>query len=141
MASTLIDRLREREWRLTAQRRVVAQVLTGEHVHLTAETVHARARAVLPEISLATVYNTLNELVVMGELREVQAGDGPKRYDPNVTSDHQHLQCVRCGALWDVAPRGATGLGLPEYERHGFRLLNVDIVFRGVCPACSETAG
>jgi len=141
MASTLIDRLREREWRLTAQRRVVAQVLTGDHVHLTAETVHAQARAILPEISLATVYNTLNELVVMGELREVQAGDGPKRYDPNVTSDHQHLQCVRCGALWDVVPNGATELGLPDHEQHGFRLLNVDIVFRGLCPTCNNAPG
>ncbi len=141
MESALIDRLRGREWRLTAQRRVVAEVFTGDHVHLTAETVHAQARAVLPEISLATVYNTLNELVAMGELREVQSGDGPKRYDPNVTSDHQHLQCVRCGALWDVVPRGTTELGLPGDEQHGFRLLNVDIIFRGVCPTCNHAPG
>ncbi|MDP9075701.1 MAG: transcriptional repressor, partial [Actinomycetota bacterium] len=113
MPTTLLERLRQRDWRLTAQRRVIAEVLAGEHVHLTAESVHAQARAVLPEISLATVYNTLNELVVMGELREVQAGDGPRRYDPNVGSDHQHLQCIRCGALWDVVPSGAGGLGLP----------------------------
>jgi len=141
MEPTLIDRLRRREWRLTAQRRVVAEVLAGEHVHLTAETVHAQARAVLPEISLATVYNTLNELVIMGELREVQAGDGPRRYDPNVTTEHHHLQCVRCGALWDVVPEGTAEFGLPPEEQHGFRLLNVDIVFRGVCPACNDMSG
>ena len=48
---------------MTAQRRVVAEVLDGEHVHLTADEVHARAVAKLPEISRATVYNTLGELV------------------------------------------------------------------------------
>jgi len=136
----LIDRLRQREWRLTAQRRVVAEVLTGEHVHLTAEAVHGRARSLLPEISLATVYNTLNELVAMGEVREVQAGEGPRRYDPNVTSPHQHLQCVRCGALWDVEPSGAAGLGLPTEQLRGFRLMDVDIVFRGMCPDCDQGA-
>jgi Fe2+ or Zn2+ uptake regulation protein len=136
----LIDRLRQRDWRLTAQRRVVAQVLTGEHVHLTAEAVHGRARVLLPEISLATVYNTLNELVVMGEVREVQAGDGPRRYDPNVTSAHQHLQCVRCGALWDVEPAGTGDLALPVDQQRGFRLLDIDIVFRGMCPTCDQEA-
>jgi Fe2+ or Zn2+ uptake regulation protein len=136
----LIDRLRQREWRLTAQRRVVAEVLTGEHVHLTAEAVHGRARVLLPEISLATVYNTLNELVAMGEVREVQAGDGPRRYDPNVTTPHQHLQCVRCGALWDVEPTGAADLALTAEQQRGFRMLDVDIVFRGLCPDCGRSA-
>jgi Fur family ferric uptake transcriptional regulator len=134
----LIDRLRQRDWRLTTQRRVVAEVLAGEHVHLTAEAVHGRARAVLPEISLATVYNTLNELVAMGEVREVQAGDGPRRYDPNVVFPHQHLQCVRCGSLWDVEPDGAGALGLRHEQQRGFRMLGVDIVFRGLCPACDQ---
>jgi hypothetical protein len=78
----------------------------GEHVHLTAEAVHAAAQALLPEISLATVYNTLNELVNMGEVLEISDGNGPKRYDPNTTMAHQHLLCIRCGTLRDVAPKG-----------------------------------
>lgn len=134
----LIERLRQRDWRLTTQRRVVAEVLTGQHVHLTAEAVHGRARKVLPEISLATVYNTLNELVAIGEVREVAPGEGPRRYDPNVTSAHQHLQCVRCGVLWDVEPDGAASLGLSPDQQRGFRLLDVDIVFRGMCPECDQ---
>jgi|SRR5450759_2830065 Fe2+ or Zn2+ uptake regulation protein len=132
----LIDRLRDRGWRLSAQRRVVAEVLVGEHVHLTADDVHARAQAVLPEISLATVYNTLNELVAMGEVLQVAAGPGPKRYDPNSTTAHHHLVCVDCGAIRDVSPSGQNDLTLPQVERHGFDLLDVNIVFRGVCPDC-----
>src|SRR5580704_13953764 len=98
----LLVRLQSRRWRLTAQRRAVAEVLRGEHVHLSAEAIHDLARARLPEISIATVYNTLNELVAMGELLEVSAGSGPKRYDPNVTIAHQHLVCTSCGTLRDV---------------------------------------
>ena len=135
----LIDRLRERGWRLTSQRRVVAEVLAGEHVHLTAEAVHGAAQALLPEISLATVYNTLNELVAMGEVLEISVGDRPKRYDPNATVPHQHLQCVRCGTLRDVAPFGDDTLTLPPDQRHGFRIVGVDIMFRGLCPACAAS--
>ncbi|MGH9064667.1 MAG: Fur family transcriptional regulator [Acidimicrobiales bacterium] len=137
----LVERLRQRDWRLTAQRRVVAEVLAGEHVHLSAEAVHVLAQSRLPEISLATVYNTLNELVAMGEVLEVSAGVGPKRYDPNATVPHHHLVCVSCGALRDVTPLGEDGLGLSPVQRHGFRLLDVDIVFRGLCPACDGAAG
>ena len=133
----LAERLRERGWRLTAQRRVVAEVLVGEHVHLTAEAVHAAAQALLPEISLATVYNTLNELVNMGEVLEISDGNGPKRYDPNTTMAHQHLLCIRCGTLRDVAPKGEAGLTLSPDEQHGFQVVGVDIMFRGLCPACA----
>lgn len=138
--SELVQRLRDRGWRLTAQRRVVAEVLAGEHVHLTADAVYGRAQRVLPEISLATVYNTLNELVDMGEVLEIATGDGPKRYDPNTTATHHHLYCVGCGALRDVNPEGTDGLMLPAGQQHGFELLDVDIVFRGRCPDCRSTA-
>ena len=132
----LVERLKRRRWRLTPQRRVVAEVLAGEHVHLTADEVYGRARHRLPEISLATVYNTLNELVGMGEVLEIATGDGPKRYDPNTTVAHHHLHCVSCGALRDVNPEGADRLVLPPRQQHGFELLDVDIVFRGRCPRC-----
>jgi Fe2+ or Zn2+ uptake regulation protein len=138
--SELVQRLRDRGWRLTAQRRVVAEVLAGEHVHLTADAVYGLAQERLPEISLATVYNTLNELVDMGEVLEISAGDGPKRYDPNTTVPHHHLYCVDCGALRDVNPRGTDRLTLSDSEQHGFELIDTDIVFRGRCRDCRAAA-
>jgi Fur family transcriptional regulator, stress-responsive regulator len=138
--SDLLERLRARGWRLTPQRRVVAEVLHGEHVHLSAEAVHGRAQERLPEISLATVYNTLNELVVLGEVQEVTAGEGPKRYDPKVGDRHQHLVCVECKELLDVVPAGEEQLGLPPEEQHGYQILDVKLLFRGVCPACRVAA-
>lgn len=132
----MVQRLKDRGWKLTAQRRVVAEVLAGEHVHLTADAVYGRAQRLLPEISLATVYNALNELVAMGEVLEISTGLGPKRYDPNTTTPHHHLYCIECGALRDVTPEGTERLGLPPSERHGFELVDMDIVFRGRCPDC-----
>lgn len=118
----------------------MAQVLAGDHVHLSAESVHALATELLPEVSLATVYNTLNELVAMGEVNEVMVSGGPKRYDPNVTEHHQHLVCVQCGELRDVQPLGEADLRLPRRQGHGYRLLDVDIVFRGLCQRCRDEA-
>ncbi len=91
-------------------------------------------------MSLATVYNTLNELVAMGEVLEVTAGGGAKRYDPNVARRHQHLHCVSCNELRDVRPMGERSLRLPPAERHGYAILDVDVVFQGLCPRCRQHA-
>ncbi|WP_035845596.1 Fur family transcriptional regulator [Kitasatospora azatica] len=134
--SDLLERLRSRGWRLTAQRRVVAEVLDGDHVHLTADEVHARAVSRLPEISRATVYNTLGELVVLGEVLEVSTDGRAKRYDPNAHHSHQHLICSRCGTIRDVHPFGDPLSALPDAERFGFAVSGAEITYRGLCPDC-----
>ncbi len=137
MVKDLLGRLRQQPWRMTAQRRVVAEVLVGEHVHLTADDIYDRAVARLPEISRATVYNTLKELTDLGEILEVTIDGRAKRYDPNAKDPHQHLVCERCGLIRDVHPKAEADLTLPAGERHGFILTGVKIVFRGLCPRCA----
>jgi Fur family ferric uptake transcriptional regulator len=135
MEPSLLDRLRTRGYRLTAQRRVVAQVLEGENVHLTADEVHQQAAALLPEISRATVYSTLQQFAELGEVRELALDGRSKRYDPNVTPPHHHLVCDGCGVVYDVAHE----LAAPELtadDRHGMRVTSGEIVYHGTCPAC-----
>ncbi|MCX4744934.1 transcriptional repressor [Kitasatospora sp. NBC_01287] len=135
--SNLLERLRRRGWRMTAQRRVVAEVLGGDHVHLTADEVHARAARRLPEISRATVYNTLGELVSLGEVVEVSTDGRAKRYDPNAHHPHQHLVCSRCGTIRDVHPTGDPLADLPARERFGFTVLEAEVTYRGLCASCA----
>ncbi|WP_399880493.1 Fur family transcriptional regulator [Streptomyces sp. BBFR51] len=134
--SDLLERLRRRGWRLTAQRRVVAEVLDGDHVHLTADEVHTRAVGRLPEISRATVYNTLRELVSQGEVLEVSTDGRAKRYDPNAHRPHHHLLCTRCGSIRDVCPTGDPLSDLPQSETFGFTVSEVEVTYRGICPNC-----
>lgn len=133
----LLTRLRARPYRLTAQRRAVAQVLQGEHVHLTADEVHARAAAILPEISRATVYNALGELVDLGEVRRVDVDGRAVRYDPNVAGPHHHLVCRGCGLILDVPAIDGTVPTLPRGARHGFRVDDTEVTYRGLCPTCA----
>lgn len=135
--SDLLERLRGHGWRLTSQRRVVAEVLDGDHVHLTADEVHARAVTRLPEISRATVYNTLGEMVSLGEVMEVSTDGRAKRYDPNARHAHQHLICSGCGSIRDVHPQGDLIAALPAGERFGFVISGAEVTYRGLCPDCS----
>ncbi|MEU3744076.1 MULTISPECIES: Fur family transcriptional regulator [Streptomyces] len=135
--SDLLERLRARGWRMTPQRRVVAEVLGGDHVHLTADEIQARAAQRLPEISRAAVYNILGGLVLLGEVAEVSDQGRAKRYDPNAHAPHEHLVCSRCGTMRDVHPTGDPLAALPEEERFGFTVSAVEVTYRGLCPQCA----
>jgi Fe2+ or Zn2+ uptake regulation protein len=129
----LTNRLRQRGQRITSQRLLIYQYLQGNVDHPTAEDVHTAVRATLPTISLGTVYKILNELVELGEVRQVDLGDGRTRFDPT-TSQHIHLRCVSCGALLDL-PEAAAPVSLPASPA-GFRLLRYNLTLEGHCPAC-----
>jgi Fur family ferric uptake transcriptional regulator len=139
MSAPLVDRLRDRGYRLTAQRRVVAEVLAGDNTHLSADEVHTRAAAVLPEISRATVYSTLQQFSALGEVRELALGGSAKLYDPNIAPRHHHLVCDRCDVVFDVA-RGVDAPALAPQEHHGMVLDDAEIVYHGVCATCASSA-
>jgi Fe2+ or Zn2+ uptake regulation protein len=130
----LTTTLREHGLKVTAQRLTIFGVMRRHGQHLTAEEVFARVRAVLPTISLTTVYKVLNELVALGELQRVVLGDGSARFDPN-TSQHAHLVCLQCGQAEDL-PSTDYHVGLPEVAARGYRVLRQAVIFYGVCPAC-----
>ncbi len=133
--SDLIVRLRARGWRITPQRQAIALVLDGENLHLSAEGVVERARRILPGISMATVYNTLNELVAMGEVLEVSTGSGARLFDPNATHAHHHLVCSACGEIHDV--QADLGGRAPDMlDRHDFLVTGYSVVFNGLCQNC-----
>ena len=135
---SLIERVSAREnWRLTAQRRVVAEVLDGQHVHLSADEVLERAQRRLPEISLATIYNTLNELVAMGEVREFRGRAGGVRYDPNADG-HHHLVCDGCGAVTEAPPELLDAVAARLRRDHDFRLDPGATPLHGLCASCSR---
>ena len=75
--------------RPTRQRMALGWLLFGKgERHLTAEMLYEEATLAKVPVSLATVYNTLNQLTEAGLLRQVSV-DGTKTYfDTNVSAHH-----------------------------------------------------
>jgi Fur family transcriptional regulator, stress-responsive regulator len=131
------NRLRAAGLRVTPQRRAVWSAFgAGPNGHLTADEVFGRARKELPELSRATVYNTLAALVGAGLLREVESR-GAVLYDPNPDPTHQHFRCRGCGRLHDVHVEGVGELRITD-ERH-FVIHERTVLLEGLCPKCSST--
>ncbi len=133
---TLLARLGTSGVRITAQRRIIAECLDGTNQHLTADEILDAAKTTMPEIGRATVYKALAEFVDSGSVREIQFGDGPKRFDPNAHVDHHHLICSTCEQVWDL---DATACEVKPIYNSGFVLGHAEISFFGQCAVCSET--
>ena len=129
------EKMREAGLRVTPQRRAVWLAFgEGDDGHMAADEVFARARRGLPELSRATVYNTLAAFVEVGMLQAVESR-GAVLYDPNPDPDHHHFRCWSCGRLYDVPVEGVGELSIPGEE--GFIVERKTVLLRGLCPACS----
>jgi Fur family transcriptional regulator, stress-responsive regulator len=129
------EKMREAGLRVTPQRRAVWEAFgDGEDGHLAADEVFARARRGLPELSRATVYNTLAAFVEAGMLQAVESR-GAVLYDPNPDPTHQHFRCRNCDRLHDVRVEGVEALRIPGEE--AFVVEGKTVLLRGLCPACS----
>ena len=115
--------------RPTRQRMALGWLLFGKGArHLTAEMLYEEATLAKVPVSLATVYNTLNQLTDAGLLRQVSV-DGTKTYfDTNVTS-HHHFYLEHNHELVDIPDPHLMLSQMPEVPE-GFEISRIDMVVR-----------
>ncbi len=123
--------------RFTEQRAAVYRRLLATDQHPTADDVFTAVRADVPDISLATVYKSLETLVGCGLAVKLTYGDGSARYDGR-TDPHPHARCLSCGAVLDVPgkldPAALERLGpVNGFAVEGYRLELV-----GRCIGCRD---
>jgi Fur family peroxide stress response transcriptional regulator len=110
-------------------------VIRDSREHLTANDVYASAKAKLPTISFATVYNSLRFLKDAGHIAEIQFGNGASRFD-GMTRRHDHALCTRCGKLVDIEMEHPRKLVERAAEISNFKPEWLEFTLRGICPAC-----
>lgn len=130
----MVELFRNQGLKVTPQRECIFEVLWRAGHHPTADSVYAEARHRMPTMSLRTVYQTLNDLAVMGELNQLDLGTGSSRFDPN-TEPHHHLVCTSCGRVRDLYV-DYSSVSVPAEALEGFRVGPAEVVFRGVCGDC-----
>ena len=96
--------------------------------HVSAEALHQEALAAKINVSLATVYNTLNQFKAAGLLREV-AFEGDRSFFDTNTSNHFHYYLEETGGLVDIGTETLEVTGLPALP-DGTEIDRIDIIVR-----------
>ena len=94
----LIQRLQEAGYKLTPQRRGICGAILASEGTFTAEKLHMLLLEDYPDISLDTIYRTLNLLVELGALIQMDLRSGKKSHFKLAQEPHHHhLICLDCG--------------------------------------------
>lgn len=125
----IVDRLKMAGLRPTRQRLALATILFGAgDRHVSAESLHREAVDARMNVSLATVYNTLNQFKAAGLLREV-AFEGDRTFFDTNTSNHFHYYLEDSDSLVDIGTEDLEVKGLPELPA-GTAIDRIDIIVR-----------
>ena len=81
MLTQALQQLKDHKIRVTPQRQIILNYLITHHNHPSVETIYQELATQLPNLSLATVYNTLKLFVDLGIVIELQNGDAGTHYD------------------------------------------------------------
>lgn len=125
------------ERRNTIQKELVLRAVNTMHRHVTADEVYDFIRDGHPSVGKGTVYRNLGILAEEHKIRRVEIPDGPDRFDFMLT-DHYHIRCVDCGAVFDVDMEAIPNLEQKVRNTHGMEFLDYDILFKGICAECRK---
>ena len=137
----LEDALRGAGRRVTAQRRLILQVLEESNGHLDAEALYERVKTRDPDASLATVYRTLAVLREIGLVEVHQLGQDHGHYEAVGQEPHYHFACLRCGKVIEFDTPLVAQVERDLSAREGVRVTSTQLHVSGYCARCAETAG
>ena len=128
--------LKQAGMRITPQRRAICAYLAGTDRHPTPYQIYSDIASAHPEISRATVYNTLKTLQQLGAIVELSFGADHAHYDTN-PEPHANMICLRCHTIVDYpGPLPLAELSARVAADTGFQTAAARVDLVGFCPVC-----
>ena len=113
--------------KLTEQRAAMIKLLfKNGAAHFTAEDIYEEANKKRIKISLATIYNCLNQFKEFRIIKAIKVSSDKIFFDTNL-KEHHHFFCVKSAKLIDVETNKVKISKLPKIPK-GKKLKSVDVI-------------
>ena len=123
-------------YRLTGQRRALADLIAETDGHFTASDLQATAHARRLGISRATLFRALDLLTELGVVERLDLPTGEHAYVPCAPAHHHHVICSRCGRTTEVDDCGVADAVREVARRSGYRIDSHRLELFGLCRHC-----
>jgi Fe2+ or Zn2+ uptake regulation protein len=139
-AVAVVSQLKDKGYRITAQRQAMVEMLIEADKPLSASEIWEKLKMRYRGISLDTVYRNLHVLVDLGALIPINAmGKDSVRYELVYTSHHHHIVCVKCGKSQCIDYCPIEPQLIIMLKNHGYELVRHNLELFGVCHQCSAS--
>lgn len=139
---TFINALKEKGYRITAQRQAVLNIIEkNKGNHLNTQEIHEIVKKSCPEIGIATVYRTLLLLEKMHMVDKINFDDGFARYELSIDNKehgHHHLICLSCGTVDEFKDDLLDNLEERIEKMKDFMVIDHSVKFYGYCKKCRK---
>ncbi len=123
--------------KLTNGRTIVFDEVICAHGHVAPEELVKQCKQNRRQISRATIYRCLRELLEAGVIRETALGAKHHHFEHLYDEKrHHHARCVRCGNHIEFPDLGEDKIYQPVLEKCGFQILGHEMHFYGICKDC-----
>jgi len=141
---SLLNELMEQGVRITAQRRILIEIIQEAEGHLDAAMLLERASQRDARIDRATVYRTLEllkRLRLIDELDLMHLNGEKHFYEAKTTVDHVHLACFQCGRIEEFTSSLFDRLKMEISRQSGFQIRVIRLEVGGLCRRCLARNG
>jgi len=121
------------------QREQVLDIFLKTEKHLTIDDLYQHVRKKYPKVGLATVYRAMRVMCDAGLAREVDFGDGVRRFEHDYGHQHHyHLVCTKCGRAIEVVGPEIEKLLERLAKKYNFTPIRHSIKIFGTCSRCKR---
>jgi Fur family peroxide stress response transcriptional regulator len=128
---------RELGIKVTPQRIAIYRELSSTGEHPSAEHIYKKIKKYYPNISLTTIYRTLETFERLRIISVANILHDAARYDANL-NPHHHLVCVVCKKVEDFYDDSLSNLTIPEKPLDNYKVLGYTVQLNGICKECQR---
>ncbi len=121
---SILEKCKELGFKMTEQRKVIAEVLTKSKDHPNVELVHQRAQDIDNRIGIATVYRTIRFFVENNLLEKHEFRGFSSRYETVREEDHHHLIDIKNGQVKEFRNTFIDAMQKQMAEELGYKLID-----------------
>lgn len=132
------ERIAAGNLKVTPQRVAILETLMTMTNHPTADLLYTKLQKKEPNISLGTVYKTLETLAQEGIIKKVKSDSGHLRYDATI-DNHHHIFCSDTNDITDYFDDELDVLLAEYFRRKEIPGLNIEDVKLHIIGRFSET--
>ncbi|MEN8262590.1 MAG: Fur family transcriptional regulator [Nitrospirota bacterium] len=136
-SSIIFDLLKSKGFRLTRARKTLIRIFVCSKNPLAAADLNSRLEKMDVSVNKTTIYREIDFLKGQRIIRELQFGDGKRRYEIWPDNHHHHIVCINCDYIECVELDGC----LEDEEKkilreNNFKTIKHSLEFQGLCAKC-----
>ncbi|GAC1361779.1 MAG: transcriptional repressor [Ktedonobacteraceae bacterium] len=128
--------LQQHGYRLTPQRYLILRILEQTHDHLSITELLQRVQEQNPQVTLSTIYRTLDVLLGLGLVLETHQPGKPVTYEALQGQAHHHLFCRDCQSIIHLEPTLLGTLNEHLEQLFHFHGITLTLSAMGYCKSC-----